>query len=290
METERAQRTKTTLVVGSTGKTGRWVVERLEARGLPVRVGSRSGEPPFDWEDEATWAPALRDVGAVYVTYYPDLAAPGAANAVRSFAELAVESGVRRLVLLSGRGEEEARRAELAVQGVDAEWTIVRSSFFSQNFSESFFLEPILGGELALPVDGVAEPFVDAEDIADVAVAALTVDGHAGQLYELTGPRLLTFAEAVEEISLASGREIRYVPVSVEQFASALSRDRVPSEVVELLTYLFTEVLDGRNARLTDGVRRALGRKPRDFADYAREAAATGVWDGGPLVTSGRLG
>jgi uncharacterized protein YbjT (DUF2867 family) len=290
METERAQRTKTTLVVGGTGKTGRRVVERLEARGLPVRVGSRSGEPPFDWEDEATWAPALRDVGAVYVTYYPDLAAPGAANAVRSFAELAVESGVRRLVLLSGRGEEEARRAELAVQGVDAEWTIVRSSFFSQNFSESFFLEPILGGELALPVDGVAEPFVDAEDIADVAVAALTEDGHAGQLYELTGPRLLTFAEAVEEISLASGREIRYAPVSVEQFASALSRDRVPSEVVELLTYLFTEVLDGRNARLTDGVRRALGRKPRDFADYAREAAATGVWDGGPLVTSGRLG
>jgi uncharacterized protein YbjT (DUF2867 family) len=290
METERAQRTKTTLVVGGTGKTGRRVVERLEARGLPVRVGSRSGEPPFDWEDEATWAPALRDVGAVYVTYYPDLAAPGAADAVRTFAELAVESGVRRLVLLSGRGEEEARRAELAVQGVDAEWTIVRSSFFSQNFSESFFLEPILGGELALPVDGVAEPFVDAEDIADVAVAALTEDGHAGQLYELTGPRLLTFAEAVEEISLASGREIRYVPVSVEQFASALSRDRVPSEVVELLTYLFTEVLDGRNARLTDGVRRALGRKPRDFADYAREAAATGVWDGGPLVTSGRLG
>jgi uncharacterized protein YbjT (DUF2867 family) len=290
METERAQRTKTTLVVGGTDKTGRRVVERLEARGLPVRVGSRSGEPPFDWEDEATWAPALRDVGAVYVTYYPDLAAPGAANAVRSFAELAVESGVWRLVLLSGRGEEEARRAELAVQGVDAEWTIVRSSFFSQNFSESFFLEPILGGELALPVDGVAEPFVDAEDIADVAVAALTEDGHAGQLYELTGPRLLTFAEAVEEISLASGREIRYVPVSVEQFASALSRDRVPSEVVELLTYLFTEVLDGRNARLTDGVRRALGRKPRDFADYAREAAATGVWDGGPLVTSGRLG
>ena len=290
METERAQRTKTTLVVGGTGKTGRRVVERLEARGLPVRVGSRSGEPPFDWEDEATWAPALRDVGAVYVTYYPDLAAPGAANAVRSFAELAVESGVRRLVLLSGRGEEEARRAELAVQGVDAEWTIVRSSFFSQAFSESFFLEPILGGELALPVDGVAEPFVDAEDIADVAVVALTEEGHAGQLYELTGPRLLTFAEAVEEISLASGREIRYVPVSVEQFASALSRDRVPPEVVELLTYLFTEVLDGRNARLTDGVRRALGRKPSDFADYAREAAATGVWDGGPLVTSGRLG
>jgi uncharacterized protein YbjT (DUF2867 family) len=290
METENAQHTKTTLVLGGTGKTGRRVVERLEARGLPVRVGSRSGEPPFDWEDEATWAPALRGVGAVYVTYYPDLAAPGAVDAARSFAELAVESGVRRLVLLSGRGEEEARRAELAVQGVDAEWTIVRSSFFAQNFSESFFLEPILGGELALPVDGVAEPFADADDIADVAVAALTEDGHAGQLYALTGPRLLTFAEAVEEISLASGREIRYVSISAEQFSSALSREGVPPEVIELLTYLFTEVLDGRNARLTDGVRRALGREPRNFADYARDAAATGVWHGSPLGASGRLG
>src|SRR5215212_9834653 len=290
MDTENAQETKTTLVLGGTGKTGRRVVERLTARGIPVRGGSRSGEPPFDWEDRITWAPALRDVESVYVSYFPDLAVPGAVATVRSFAELAVESGIRRLVLLSGRGEEEAQRAELAVQQAGAEWTIVRCSWFSQNFSENYLLEPILSGEVALPAGNVPEPFVDAEDIADVAVAALTEDGHAGQLYELTGPRLLTFAEAVEEISLASGREIRYAPVSVEQFASALSRDRVPSEVVELLTYLFTEVLDGRNARLTDGVRRALGRKPSDFADYAREAAATGAWDGGPLVTSGRLG
>ncbi len=96
------------------------------------------------------------------------------------------------------------------MQEVSAEWTILRSSFFSQNFSESFFLEPILGGEVALPAGDVPEPFVDAEDIADVAVAALTEDGHAGELYELTGPRLLTFAEAVGEISRATGRKVRY--------------------------------------------------------------------------------
>lgn len=280
METEKVQRVRTTLVVGGTGKTGRRVVERLEARGLPVRVGSRSGEPPFDWEDETTWAPALRDVRTMYATYYPDLAVPGAADTVRSFAELAVESGVRRLVLLSGRGEEEAQRAERAVQEVGAEWTIVRSSWFNQNFSESFFLEPVLGGEVALPAKDVREPFVDANDIADVVVAALTEEGHGGRLYELTGPRLLTFAEAVGEISRAAGREVRYVPVSVEQFASTLSRDGVPPEAVELLTCLFTEVLDGRNAHISDGVRRALGRQPWDFAEYAREAAATGVWDG----------
>ena len=281
MEAENGIGKGTTLVLGGTGKTGSRVVERLRERGLAARVGSRSGEPPFDWGDRDTWAPALRDAGAVYVTYQPDLAVHGAADAVRSFAGLAVESGVRRLVLLSGRGEEEAKRSELAVRESGAEWTILRSSFFDQNFSESYLRDPVLGGEVVLPAGNVREPFVDAEDIADVAVAALTEDGHAGELYELTGPRLLTFAEAVGEISRAAGGKVRYVSISAEEFASALSRDGVPPEVTELLTYLFTEVLDGRNAHLTDGVRRALGREPKDFADYARDAAATGVWDGG---------
>lgn len=270
----------TTLVLGGTGKTGSRVAGRLEEKGLLVRIGSRAGEPPFDWEDRATWAPVLRGVGSAYVTYQPDLAAPGAVDAVRSFADLAVRSGVRRLVLLSGRGEPEAGRGEEAVRESGGEWTILRSSFFGQNFSESFFLGPVLGGELALPAGKVAEPFVDAEDVADVAVAALTEEGHTGRLYELTGPRLLTFGEAVGEISRAAGREVRYAPVSVGEFASALEQDGLPPEVIGLLVYLFKEVLDGRNAHLTDGVWRALGREPRDFADYAREAAATGVWGG----------
>lgn len=279
MNTENTRETKTTLVLGGTGKTGRRVVERLNTRGLPVRVGSRSGAPPFDWEDEATWAPALRDVESVYVSYYPDLAVPGAVPVVRSFAELAVKSGVRKLVLLSGRGEEEAQRAELAVQEVDDEATIVRCSWFSQNFSESYLLEPILAGEVALPARNVPEPFVDADDIADVAVAALTEDGHGGRLYELTGPRLLTFSEAVGEIAEAADREVRYVPVSVEQYAAMLAEHGVPATFVGLLIYLFSEVLDGRNAHLTDGVQRVLGREPRDFRDYARHTATTGVWD-----------
>jgi uncharacterized protein YbjT (DUF2867 family) len=268
----------TTLVLGGTGKTGRRVVERLAARGVPTRVGSRSGEPPFDWEDRATWAPALDGVGSVYLSYYPDLAVPGAPEATAAFVEQALESGTRRLVLLSGRGEEEAQRAERALQESGADWTIVRCSWFMQNFSESIFLEPLLTGELALPAGDVAEPFVDAEDIADVAVAALTEDGHVGRLHELTGPRLLTFTEAVEEISKAAGREIRYVPIAIEENEAALAEQGVPPEFVSFLTYLFSEVLDGSNAYLTDGVQRALGRPPRDFADYARDAAATGVW------------
>ena len=270
---------KPILVLGGTGKTGRRVVERLTARGVPTRVGSRSGAPPFDWEDRATWAPALEGVGSVYLTYYPDLAVPGAVEAAGSFAELAVRSGVPRLALLSGRGEPEAERAEQAVRDSGAELTILRSTWFMQNFSEDYMLEHVLSGEIRLPAGDVPTPFIDADDIADVAVAALTHDHHVGELYELTGPRSLTFAEAAAEISEAAGREVRYVPVSLEEHAAEAAEHGVPPEVVELLTYLFSEVVDGRNATTTDGVRRALGREPRDFSNYAREAAASGVWN-----------
>ena len=266
-----------TLVLGGTGKTGRRVAARLTARGVPTRIGSRSGSPPFDWEDRSTWAPVLEGVGSAYVSYSPDLAVPGAPETVGSFAELAVRSGVTRLVLLAGRGEPEAEEAEDAVRASGADLTIVRSTWFAQNFSEDYIVDGVRSGEVALPAGDVPEPFVDTDDIADVAVAALTDDRHIGELYTLTGPRLLTFAEAMEEISQATGREIRYVPVSIEDFAAAAYQD-LPGEFVELLTYLFGEVLDGRNAHLEDGVQRALGREPRDFRDYARDAAASGVW------------
>jgi uncharacterized protein YbjT (DUF2867 family) len=272
-----------TLVLGGTGKTGRRVVHRLRARGWPVRIGSRSGHPPFDWENPGTWAPALRGVSSVYVTYYPDLAIPGAVETVRAFTQRAIASGIRRLVLLSGRGEDEAQRAEQVIQDSNVEWTILRCSWFAQNFSENFLVDAIRAREVVLPAGNVGEPFVDAEDIAEVAVAALTDDRHAGQLYELTGPRLLTFAEAVGEISRVIGREIRYVQVTPAQYVAALAEQGVPDGFVWLVQYLFTTVLDGRNARLTDGVRRALGRGASDFIDYARAAAAGGVWNTHPL-------
>jgi uncharacterized protein YbjT (DUF2867 family) len=270
---------KPTLVLGGTGKTGRRVVERLTARGLPVRIGSRSGDPRFDWEDRDTWAPAVDGVGAVYLTYYPDLALPGAVEATRAFAELAVDSGIPRLALLSGRGEPEAERAEEAVRDTGAELTILRSTWFMQNLSEDYMVEHVLSGDIRLPAGDVPTPFLDAGDIADAAVAALTDDRHVGQLYKLTGPRSLTFTEVAEEIGEATGREIRYTPVSLEQHATEAAQHGVPTEVIELLTYLFSEVVDGRNAETTDGVRRALGREARDFADYAQETAASGVWN-----------
>jgi uncharacterized protein YbjT (DUF2867 family) len=271
--------TTTTLVLGGTGKTGRRVVERLRTAGVPVRVGSRSGQPRFDWNDPATWRPVLRGADAAYLAYHPDLAVPGAEQVIGALAEQAVASGVRRLVLLSGRGEEMAERCERLVRDAGAEWTILRSSWMCQNFSESFLLEPVLAGEVALPVGSVPEPFVDADDIADVAAAALTDGRHAGQLYELTGPRSLTFEEAVAEIAEASGRPIGFLRTTQDQYDAALAAEGLPPDELALVRYLFTTVLDGRNARPADGVQRALGRQPRDFTDYARAAAATGVWD-----------
>ncbi|PAQ05863.1 NAD(P)H-binding protein [Mesorhizobium temperatum] len=269
---------KPTLILGGTGKTGRRLADRLTAQGLPVRIGSRSGTPPFDWENDATWAPALDGVGAVYISYYPDLAVPGAAEAVGAFANHAVASGVRRLVLLSGRSETEAQRAEEMLKASGADWTILRCAWFSQNFSESFLLDPLLAGEVALPVGTVGEPFVDADDIADAAVMVLTRQGHVGQLYELTGPRLLSFADAVAEIGKASGRDIRFKRISHAEFTAAVAGYELPAEFAWLLNELFTEVLDGRNEALTDGVQRVLGRAPKDFSTYATETAAMGIW------------
>lgn len=269
---------ETILILGATGKTGSRIADRLRQRGHAVRLGSRSGTPRFDWDDRSTWADVARGAGAAYLSYYPDLAVPGAAEQVGAFAQTALDAGVRRLVLLSGRGEPEAQRAEQAVQALDPTATVVRCSWFAQNFSEIFFLEGISSGTLALPFGDVREPFVDVEDIADVAVAALTEDGHAGRLYELTGPRLLSFAEAAAEIGRAAGREVAVERVPLDAYTAFMREHDVPEDVISLVAYLFGEVLDGRNESLADGVRQALGRDAGDFADYARRTAATGVW------------
>ena len=273
------------LVLGGKGKTGRRVAERLTAKGQPVRIGSRFGVPPFDWEDPTTWPGTLAGVWSVYITYQPDLAFPGAADRVGTFADMAVANGVRRLVLLSGRNEPEAQRAERLVVDSGAEWTLVRSSFFSQNFSESFFADLVSRREITLPAGYVAEPFVDADDVAEIVAESLTSDRHVDRLYEVTCPRLLTMFDVAAEISEKTGRDVRYVPVTGDEFASILRAEGLPDDVAAGITDLFTQVLDGRGAYLSDGVQQALGRPPRDFADYVRETAGSGAW-GAPVVTA----
>lgn len=272
-----------TLVLGGTGKTGGRLVRRLTQMQMPVRVGSRSAGVPFDWEQPTTWGPALDGARAVYIAYQPDVAVPGAAETIGELTALAAGRRVRQLVLLSGRGEPEAETCEKVFASTCASagvtWTVLRCNWFSQNFSEGYLLGPVLEGEVALPVGDVGEPFLDADDVADVAAAVLTGDEHASQVYELSGPRALSFAEAVEEIAAATDRDIRFARVTPEGYAAAMTADGTPADVVELVTYLFATVLDGRNTRPVGGVQQVLGRPPREFATYARDTAATGVWD-----------
>ncbi len=266
------------LVLGGTGKTGRRIVRNLKQLGAPVRVGSRSASIPFDWNNEATWNPCLDGVRAVYISYTPDLAMPGAVDTIGAFVEKAKDAGVEKLVLLSGRGEAEAQACEQVVLNSGLAATIVRASWFNQNFSEGAFFDMVQSGKITVPAGDVREPFVDVEDIAEVATVALTQDGHNGEIYEVTGPRLMTFGDVARELSNATGRLIEHVQIPHEAFIEGAAAAGAPKEVVWMLDYLFATVLDGRNESLTDGVQRALGRQPRDFSDFARETFAENVF------------
>ncbi len=265
------------LVIGSSGKTGRRIAAGLAERGYPVRHGSRQAPIPFDWDKPETWPEALAGISAAYISYFPDLAFPGAPEKIEALTRSAAEAGVKRLVLLSGRGEFHAQRCEAIVRDSGLEYVLVRAAWFAQNFSEGYLRDPVLEGMIALPANDVLEPIVDVDDIADVAIAALTEPQHAGALYEVTGPRLLSFAEAAADLTRATGRPVRYLPITLDEFHAAMLEigGRI---VADVFTEICREVLDGRNASLGDGVERALGREPRDFADFCRRAAASGTW------------
>ncbi len=265
------------LVIGATGKTGRRVVSKLEALGLPVRRGSRNAAIPFDWEAPETWAPALNGVKSAYVTYFPDLAFPGAVEKLEALCKTAKDADLQHLVLLSGRGEHHAKLGEEVVRASGVPFTIVRAAWFAQNFSEGYLRDPILAGVLPMPGGDIREPIIDIDDIADVAVAALTEEGHAGELYEVTGPEMLSFADMAAELSYAIGKPVQHLPISFEDFHKNVA-DAGGDFVADVFTAIARETLDGRNAHLTDGVQRAVGRPPRSFSDFTKRAAQAGAW------------
>ena len=268
------------LVIGGTGKTGRKVAERLTKLGQEVRIGSRSESPAFDWQDQQTWGPALKGMEMVYITFQPDLAVPGALDAIEGLTKVAKQKGIKKVVLLSGKGEREAELCEQVVMHSGLNYTIVRASWFNQNFSESFFLDPILAGHVALPQAEAKVPYVDTDDIADVVVAAFMDQAHNGQIYELTGPRLLTFQDVIKEIALATGRTIEFTPITLSAYTKMLEEFEVPVDYVWLINYLFTEVLGTPgNDVVTKDIEKVLGRRPKDFSEYVLETTATGIWN-----------
>lgn len=271
-------RNMTVVVTGASGRTGSRVARSAEAAGLTVRAASRARG--FDWQDPATWPQVLRSADAAYLVFPSDIGAPGAAEAVGSLAREAVGLGVRRLVLLSARGQDRARDAEEALRASGADWTVVRAAWFTQNFSEGPLVEELrLSGELVFPAGEVREPFVDVRDIGDVVATVLTSgDRYVGETVTVSGARLLTFGEAVAEIARATGRELTYRAVSAKEYGDRLAGFGVPEGEVGALVEAFEQLLDGRNAYLSDGVQRVLAREPRDFTDFAREEATAGTW------------
>ena len=268
------------LVIGGTGKTGRKVVERLEEQGQNVRVGSRNNNPPFEWGNTSTWTEALKGIDKVYIVYYPDLAVPGAYEAIQALTEAMIKAGIKKAVLLSGKGETEAERCEEVVANSGLDYTLVRASWFNQNFSESFLLEPVLTGFVALPMANEPIPFIDTNDIADVVVAALMDDDHNGMTYELTGPRTLTFKEVYSEIGEAIGRALTFQEVTIDEYHSMMKGAGLPDDYVWLIDYLFRNVLTNpKNQAVTNDVEKVLGRKATDFSEFINGAISSGVWN-----------
>ena len=267
------------LITGGTGKTGRRIVERLQHLGHKVRVGSRSAQPTFDWNQPENWNQVLEGIDKVYITYQPDLAVPGAKEAITELVKQAKQASVKKLVLLSGKGEREAELCEDIVINSGIDYTIVRASWFNQNFSENFLLEPILEGVVALPQAQVKIPFVDANDIADVVVEVFLNNKHNGQIYELTGSELLTFEDAINTIGKAVNRAITFVPISLKDYSNAMREMQLPEDFIWLIDYLFDVVLGNpNNSIITNDIEKLLGRPPITFKNFADDVAKTGLW------------
>ncbi|MCZ4410308.1 NmrA family NAD(P)-binding protein [Cryomorphaceae bacterium 1068] len=267
-------------VIGGNGKTGRRVVQNLENLNQNVFVPSRKGSIKFDWEDRSTYATALAGMDRAYIVYYPDLAVPGAKEDIKAFTDAALEAGLEKVVLLSGKGEIEAERCEEIVAQSGLNYTLVRASWFNQNFTESFLLDPLLAGHVALPMPEAEIPFVDAQDIADVVTKVLLDDSYNGKRFEVTGPRKLRFREVVEEIAKATGRVINYEPISKEAYKEGMKNAGLPDGFVWLFGYLFQEVLgNAENQTISADIESVLGREARDFRDFAEEMAQSGIWN-----------
>jgi uncharacterized protein YbjT (DUF2867 family) len=269
---------KNVLIVGANGKTGARVKNQLDAAGVSTLGVSRSTTPAFDWTNNENWAEVLEAVNAAYLTYHPDLSVPEAEGHIRLFCELAKQAGVEHVVLLSGRGEEGATNAEEALKNSGLNWNIVQASWFAQNFSESFMLDSILDGQMVMPEGTASEPFIDIDDIADVVVASIMEPGLHNRLFEVTGPRLLSFADCAAEISAASGHEVELLEVPMETYIQSLRDQQLPEELIAILRELFGDLFDGRNTYIAKGVEQALGRPATDFKDYVKKATATGAW------------
>lgn len=274
---ESTMNTKPILVTGATGKTGRRVARLLREGGHTVREGSRSTEPPFDWEDPSTWTAALENVEKIYVVL-PDLGSLSAIEQSSAFARAAVAAGTRRAVLVSvplvgGMDPDVVCATEEQFSAAGLELTTLRLRWFFQNFTEDFLRDDVMSRALRLPAGQGREAFVDADDIAEVAVTALTDDQHSGHAYEITGPETITFADVAATITEATGQVVSYEALTLEQYVDEQKTHGVPEEFAQMLGEIYQTIASGALAKPHDDVERILGKPARSFRQFAFDAA-----------------
>jgi len=269
------------LVIGGTGKTGSAVVRGLRARGVMTSIASRTANGPdrvrFDWADPSSHAAALHEAEAIYLVA-PALVRDPSLWMV-PFIERAIARGTRRFVLLSSSAIDEHAPGMGAVHAALAarapEWTVLRPSWFMQNFSDP---QHALGRSIreertiiSATGDGRLG-FIDAEDIAAVAVATLLEPANAALV--LTGPEALSYAEAAAILSRVIGEPVVHHALTSEAWQARMIAGGMPADYAALLGALEQAIADGAEDRVTDEVLRRTGRPPRSLEAFAREAFA----------------
>jgi len=267
--------TKNVLIIGGKGKNGRRVAEKLKSHKFNPIVTTRTinahveNERYFDWNDSSTFGPALKNIEIVYIVH-PDTSMLGAEQQIEGLITEMMNQSVSKAVLLSGRGQASVEKCEKILMQSQLDWTVIRSAWFNQNFSEGHFLHGIRSGEVTFMADTVKEPFVDLEDLSDVVVECLIDAVHNGKIYEVTGPELLTFAEAVNVIGVKLKRNIQYQYLNQEAYRQYLKNAGLDEFIAAHMTQAFSEILDGRNENIGKGVTHVLGRDPIKFTDFVK--------------------
>jgi uncharacterized protein YbjT (DUF2867 family) len=269
----------TILILGGTGRTGSRIAMSLTACGAVARTASRTGgEVTFDWDDLQTHRSALRGASRLYLV--PPTMRVRFADQIAALLDVAVDSGVDHVTLLSANGADRAPSVidlaaveKLVTERHELTHTILRPAWIMQNFTDDHL--PLVDDALIVPSGGGAEAFVDADDVAAVAVQTLLEPtAHNGATYSLNGPAALTFEDVAAIIADVSGRPVKHVDIDQHVWVNGAISAGVPADYAQMLQWLTGTIIAGTGARPTDDIERILGRPATDFATFARRNAA----------------
>jgi len=278
--------TRTALVLGGTGRTGSLVAQKLTERGVLARTASRRGaDVVFDWDDPMTYARALEGIDRAYLV--TPVMRIRFARQVAAFLELAEKAGVRHVTYLSTYGSEEAP-PEVDIRAVELDLarrnnfthSILRPAWVMQNFSDEHL--PLIGGAITVPTGGGTEAFVDAADIAAVAVETLVnPDAHAGAVYSPTGPQSLTVREVAGIIASVIGRPVAHNDIDPDVWINgAVKAGFVPADYAAMLRWLTGAIIAGNGSRPNGDIEKVTGQPATRFEDFARRSAAAWALEG----------